>query len=248
LFRSRNANAPIDGVRPDPWFFNITELESTARSVNQSMQADLFFNYPRRRVSANLSYAYGKTMDETDGVLSLPPDHFDGTSEWGPARGDVRHRVNASLNSDLPGHFRVSANFRAQSALPYNITDGTDANGDGVYNERPAGVTRNVARGAGARNVDLTLTWDFSVGQRPPENSTSSGRNGAQRQPTPSSRLPAAARDSYIFRIEVFARAANVLNLVNPQNFSGVLTSPFFGLPTSAGSARRVVLGTRVWF
>ena len=40
----------------------------------------------------------------------------------------------------------------------------------------------------------------------------------------------------------------NVLNLVNPLNFSGVLTSPFFGLPTSASNARRVVVGTRVWF
>jgi hypothetical protein len=55
-------------------------------------------------------------------------------------------------------------------------------------------------------------------------------------------------RDNYIFRFEVFARASNVLNLVNPQNFSGVLTSPFFGQPTSGGAARRVVLGTRIWF
>jgi hypothetical protein len=50
------------------------------------------------------------------------------------------------------------------------------------------------------------------------------------------------------FRIELFARATNALNLVNPQSYSGVLTSPFFGLPTSAASARRVTLGTRVWF
>jgi hypothetical protein len=27
-----------------------------------------------------------------------------------------------------------------------------------------------------------------------------------------------------------------------------VLTSPFFGRPTSAAAARRIVVGTRVWF
>jgi hypothetical protein len=250
LFRSHNANAPVDGVRPDPSVLNVTELESTARSLNESVQADLFVNYPPRRLSANVNYAYGKAMGETDGVFSLPPDRVDVTGEWGPTRGDARHRVSASLNSDLPGQFRVSANFRAQSALPYNITTGADANGDGVHNERPAGVTRNSGRGEGTQNLDLTLTWRLDLGQRQPADSARSG--GDQNRPTPprgaSVRLPAAARDNYLFRFEVFARASNVLNLVNPQNFSGVLTSPFFGQPTSASPARRVVLGTRIWF
>ena len=59
---------------------------------------------------------------------------------------------------------------------------------------------------------------------------------------------PAANRNNELFRIEINARANNVLNSVNPQNFSGVLTSPFFGLPTSASVARRIAIGTRVWF
>jgi hypothetical protein len=50
-----------------------------------------------------------------------------------------------------------------------------------------------------------------------------------------------------VFRFEIYARATNALNLVNPQSFSGVLTSPFFGRSTSASGARRVVLGTRFW-
>ena len=51
-----------------------------------------------------------------------------------------------------------------------------------------------------------------------------------------------------VVRLEIFARATNVLNAVNPQRFGGVLGSPFFGLPTSAASARRVNFGTRVLF
>jgi hypothetical protein len=240
ILRSRNANAPVDGVRPDPSVLNITELESTARSLNESIRTELAINYPPSRLSANVVYAFRRALDEADGPFSLPPDNLDLTAEWGPARGDVRHGVNAGVNSDLPGQFRISANFRAQSALPYNITTGADANGDGVHNERPAGVTRNSGRGAGTKNLDLTLTWRLDIGRRQPLDLSST--SAIQKPPAP------VRRDDYVFRLELFAQGYNVLNVVNPQNFSGVLTSPFFGQPTSAGAARRVVLGTRIWF
>jgi hypothetical protein len=149
----------------------------------------------------------------------------------------LRHSLNATLNSDLMLGFRVAANFRAQSALPYNVTAGSDLNGDGIFNDRPPGVTRNSGRGAPTTNLDLTLTWRLSLGQRRAENAAGDRVN---RRPV--------RRDDDLFRFEVFARATNALNTVNLSNFSGVLTSPFFGLPTSAGAARRVAVGTRVWF
>ena len=45
LFRSRDLNAPIDGVRPDPTVRNITLLESTARSKNRSLELNLMLNH-----------------------------------------------------------------------------------------------------------------------------------------------------------------------------------------------------------
>jgi hypothetical protein len=244
IFRSRDANAPVGGVRPDASVRNITELETTARTMNRSLETDVSVNYPPRRFSANLNYVFGTAMGETDGAFALPPDSFDLSGEWGPARNDVLHRVNVSVNSDLPLRFRVNANLRAQSASPYNITTGTDANGDGVNNERPSGVNRNSGRGAGTKNLDVTLTWGLGFGQRP---TIETPRQGGQRRGGPGG-PPAAARNNEIFRFEVFARANNVLNIVNAQNFSGVLTSPFFGVATSAAPARRIVVGTRVWF
>jgi hypothetical protein len=244
LLRSRDANAPINGTRPDPGARNITELESTARSLNESVQLDLSVNYPPRRLSANVNYAFGRAMNETDGAFSLPPDSYDLSLEWGPSRNDVRHRVNASLNTDVRGGFRINATARAQSASPYNITTGTDANGDGANNERPAGAGRNSARGAGTKNLDVTITWGLRLGQRTGVEAPRGGGQGRGRPGVP----PAATRNNELFRFEVYARANNVLNLVNAQNFSGVLTSPFFGSPTSAAPARRVVIGTRVWF
>lgn len=50
------------------------------------------------------------------------------------------------------------------------------------------------------------------------------------------------------FNIEIFAQINNLTNAVNYGGFSGVLTSPAFGLPTSAQAPRRIELGTRLGF
>lgn len=243
LLRSLDANAPVEGVRPNPVFRTISELQTTARSLNESLTLDLSMNYPPRRLSANVNYQYGQAMNETDGAFVLPPDSFDLSQEWGSSRNDLRHRVNASLNSDLMAGFRINAAVRSQSAAPYNITNGFDANGDGVSNERPAGFGRNAGRGQATNNVDFTLTWGLRIGQRAAIETPAPGRGrGSQRS------MPAANRNNEMFRFEIYGRANNILNAVNPQSFSGVLTSPFFGLPTSASAPRRVVLGTRFWF
>lgn len=242
LFRSRDVNAPVNGVRPDPSVRNITELESTARSRNESLEIGFSFNHQPRRFSANVTYTLGEAYNETDGAFTLPPDSDDLSGEWGPSRQDIRRRLNASVNSDLWAGFHVNGNVRLQSAAPYTITTGVDANRDGVNNERPAGVGRNSARAAATTNVDLTLTWGLRVGRRGA--AAGQGRPGG---PPPSvGRRP--NNPNPVFRFEIYARATNASNLVNLQSFSGVLPSPFFGRPTSASAARRVVLGTRFWF
>ena len=50
------------------------------------------------------------------------------------------------------------------------------------------------------------------------------------------------------YAVELFAQAYNALNHVNALNYSGVLTSPFFGQPTSATAPRRLEIGTRLTF
>ena len=151
--------------------------------------------------------------------------------------------MTASLNSDLMAGFRVNASVRSQSAAPYNITTGIDLNGDGVNNERPVSVGRNAGRGQPTNNADFTLTWGLRIGQRAAIEAPRPGNGrGSQRS------MPAANRNNEVFRFEVYGRATNILNAVNPGSFSGVITSPFFGRPTSASAPRRVVLGTRFWF
>jgi hypothetical protein len=242
-FRSLNANAPIDGVRPDPAFANITELESTAKSFAQSLEVGFTFNHQAWGFSSNTTYRLGEAWNETDGALTLPPDSVDLSGEWGPSRQDTRHRLNVSVNSDLWAGLRMNANFRAQSAPPYTITTGLDANGDGVSNERPDGIGRGTERGASTKNLDLSLTWGVNLGRRQPL-----AQQGASEQAQRNRSSRRRSADNSLVRFEIFARASNALNIVNRQRFSGVLQSPFFGQPTSADAARRIVLGTRVSF
>ena len=50
------------------------------------------------------------------------------------------------------------------------------------------------------------------------------------------------------YGVELYAQAFNVLNHTNVLNFSGVMTSPFFGQATSAAAPRRIEIGTRLTF
>ena len=88
----------------------------------------------------------------------------------------------------------------------------------------------NAGRGAGSKNLDLTLTWGIGVGERGQVQPPGRGGQGGNER----------------MRFEIYIRATNVLNIVNPQSFNGVMTSPFFGMPTSASAAGRVVIGSRV--
>jgi hypothetical protein len=85
----------------------------------------------------------------------------------------------------------------------------------------------------------MTLTWGVGVGQRPVRNPPPGGRVANALGPGGNRPVPRV-------RFEVYAQASNVLNDVNLQGFSGVLTSPFYGRATSASAPRRVMLGFRV--
>jgi hypothetical protein len=50
------------------------------------------------------------------------------------------------------------------------------------------------------------------------------------------------------FRMEFYAQAFNVFNHTNLSSFTGVQTSPFYGLPTAALPGRRMEFGTRFNF
>ena len=154
------------------------------------------------------------------------------------------------LNMGLVKGIRLGATFNASSAPPYNITTGFDDNGDSVSNDRPLGVTRNSARGAGQFNLGTRLSWGFGWG-KPRATNAMGPRIMAVRVRDDSEALgqmPLGGMSGKRWRTELYVQAYNLLNHTNPVNFTGVQTSPFFGHATSALPARRIESGLRFSF
>ncbi len=268
MLRSVNVNAPVQGVRPDPLVGNISELRSTGERAQDRVNLAVNVRVPNRRIFGNVMYQWASTRNVADGPLSLPSNSADPDADWGPAMQDIRHRVFFMANFPLWAGVRAGFNLQASSGRPYNITTGVDTNGDTVFNDRPAGVARNSARAAAQVNADLRLTRSFNLGgllKGGPEGVPAGG-------PPPPMPMPGGASaqrgmgggpgggggdgpqmvvmegSNSRYRLDLYANFQNVFNRTNLNAFSGNLLSPYFGVATSAGPARRIELGATVSF
>jgi hypothetical protein len=240
LMRSRNINAPVDGVRPNPLFGDITQFESTGESSSHRLTVG---TRVRMQVAngqpamLNVNYTYGQEKNHADGATSLPSDGLNPDADWGPSRQDVRHRLQMQAQAPILFGVRGNVNLTVNSGVPYNMTTGRDDNDDGVFNDRPVGVGRNSLRGDTTWNLNLNLSRRFSLSGVPVA-------PGAQRFGGPAGRGNAGGGRS----MEVFIQAQNVLNHVTHTGYTGNLLSPFFGLATSVGQPRDVNVGLRFNF
>ena len=76
----------------------------------------------------------------------------------------MRHRIFFNFNTPLARGVRMGLNVQGASALPYNIITGFDTNGDTVFNDREAGVTRNSGRGATQWTANMRLNKSIGLG------------------------------------------------------------------------------------
>ncbi len=255
--RALNENFPEDGVRPDPNYLNIAEIQSIGESNAHGMDLGLNIMIPKRSMFAFVNYTLQKAENDGDSATSLPASNTLAT-EWGPSRNDVRNRLFAMFSTPLPKSFRTNINFRYQSASPYTITLKTDSNGDLLYNDRPAGVGRNSARGEGQVNVDLRLGWTRAFG--PPRTPSGpgdgpvrigggGGRGGGGRGGGGGDMGGGPINpENKRYAIELFAQANNLLNTANYTAYNNIFGAPNFGLPLQSQPPRRIELGMRLQF
>ena len=140
LLRSRNINAPVNGVRPMSNAGNVFQYESTGK-FNQSQ---LIFNVRSNfmdGVSIFSNYAFGRARSDTDGAGTFPANSYDVREEYGRALLDIRHRFVIGGNFEAPFGIGLSPFITFRSGVPFNITNGEDLNGDTLFTERPAFAT-----------------------------------------------------------------------------------------------------------
>ncbi len=249
LLRGTNLNAPVPGgLRPDSTVGNVTNIQSSAYLSAHRLMLGVG---PATFVSGffwSANYLLMKNTNESDSPFSLPVDNFNHRAERGPAANDIRHVFSAFVSRRLFKGLAASAIISANSAPPYNITTGFDDNGDTVINDRPFGIGRNSARGAGRWEIGSRLSWGLNFG---PEQQSTGGPQVRMIRVGPGEGASAptiASGNTKKYRLEFYAQAFNLLNHTNLGAFSGVQTSPFFGRATSAQLPRRFEIGTRFNF
>ncbi len=250
MLRGRNLNAPVNGVRPDRNFANAVEVvndaEQRVHSINLGANI-LALNWKRTILFVN--YTFTKAESNGTGAFSLPANGDDLSTEWGPTQ--PRHRLQGSLQMAPFKDVSFSINARQQSGSPYNVTTGRDNNGDGVFSDRPAGVSRNSAWTTGQWDIGGRLTYAMGFGTRPP----SAGGGGPQGVMIvmggggggPQGGFGGGA-DSKRYQLNFYISGSNLTNHNNYIGYSGVVTSQFFGQPTNVLNPRKVEIGVRFGF
>ena len=110
-----------------------------------------------------LGYTLGSAKTIADN--GTPSDKYNVMADWGPTSNDVRHRFVGNVIYELPFGIQVGGIVSTNSAPPYNIITGTDANRDGDNNDRPTGLDFNAGRGDRYFTADLRASKKFNFGR-----------------------------------------------------------------------------------
>src|SRR4029453_4245828 len=76
-----------------------------------------------KRTTVFFNYTIASLRNNTDGAFILAPlgnQEF----EWGPANGDVRHRLNVNVNNQIVKNLLIGINVNGSSGTPYTIRTG----------------------------------------------------------------------------------------------------------------------------
>lgn len=125
-FRSRNINAPINGIRPNSNVGIIRLLESSGTTQENSF--DLKINGYYKGVNIFGNYLLSDITDDFANALSLPMDNYNLKLERGISNLNQTHRINIGLNFDLFKILNIAPSYRIESGFPYTITTGRDNN------------------------------------------------------------------------------------------------------------------------
>jgi hypothetical protein len=277
LLRTRNINSPLMGepdIRPFPSQGPILQYESTGSLKRHELSVALTGNTSDRFTFYG-SYRLAFAHTDSDAPTTAPANSYDLSGEFSRSAFDQRHQFYFESYVAIPLGIDVVANMFAASGAPFNITTGTDDNGDTLFMDRPAFanagdpaaittafgvfnpgpqpgnriIPRNYGRGPREVSVNLNLSRTFTFGL--PTGSAASDSAGVV---PASSRVDQSARSPFHrladrrYALTLNLDVFNLLNHTNFGEFNGVVTSPLFGQPNRANDARRIHLGVSLSF
>ena len=277
----RDINTPLPGTftglpgsgvfpygTPDPLL-----LFETSGMFKQSQFTIQYNARVNQRLSLFGYYILNRADSNTDGPSSYLSNAYNAQADWGRSIYDQRHRFQLGGSVTLPLDIQVAPNIIIASALPFNITTGTDLNGDTLFLDRPAAKAAGLADNApglvptlwGVFNPDpvhnpgagaVIIPRDLGVGYATVMiNARISRTWGFGERPAPPNQGTAAAGGgNKRFQLTAGIQGRNWINHVNPGPPTGNLSSPYFGQPLNLQSGngstanRRLELNVRLTF
>ena len=118
---------------------------SSSTPIQYQYQSEGVFN--QNQLVTNINYRYNRATifgfyvlnfakSDTAGAGSFGTNPYNLGQDYGRAAFDTRNRLFMGGNVSLPHLVNLSPLMVATSGSPYNLTAGTDVNGDTIYNDR----------------------------------------------------------------------------------------------------------------
>jgi hypothetical protein len=220
-FRSIDANAPAGGgvQRPNPALGQLRQIQSEGYLKGNALELT-FGGKPSKYFSGQVQYTFSRADNNTSGITFFPASSHDPGADWGRSDNDRRHKFDLLASTQPTRFFTLGVALSLYSGKPVNITTGGDDNHDGIINDRPAGVPRNSMAGPGLIDLDLNLAHDFPLSK--------------------------AKNETRVFTVSL--NSFNLLNHPNYLSYTGVVSSPEFGMPVAAQPPRRMQLDLQFKF
>lgn len=248
LYLSRNVNAPINGVRPLGGTQNIYQFSSDGNSTINTVWGNMYLEVGKH---AGFWGSYNLRFQQTDafGAGNFVSNSYNVRADYGRPAQLARQRIYSGGWVNLPFGISTSVFLAAHTATRFNITTGSDNNGDSIYNDRPAFAT-DLTRATVVRTAYGNFDTQPIAGQQIiPINygnapglftlQTQFGKGfGFGKRPTPPPPAPGAPlpkpgskpeKPERPYQLFVSVEAQNVLNHVNAGAPVGQLSSPYFG-------------------
>jgi hypothetical protein len=249
---SRNLNAPLPGtgLRPLGNDENLYQFSSAGQSSRRIFFSNLNLN-PTRRLTIFAFYVRQRIYSDTNSATGFASNSYNVHQDYGPEDSVPSQQLFTGFSWSLPHGVSLQPFLSARGGRPFNVTTGTDLNGDTLYNDRPAFATDlsrasvvhtaigtfdtdplpsqtlvpyNYGRAPAFVWLDLQASEAIHLGPRP--------RAAVATAPAPMTAQGAARHTPRLDRpwtLTFSVEAQNLFNHRNPGPPVGVLSSPFFG-------------------
>lgn len=187
-------------------------LRSNRERTRHRLQAVTRYAFGRQHIAA--TYQWTRARDNGDGPSAYADDAGDRRRGWAPTAGIAPHVASVMGSLWLPGAISLHINEAWSSTVPYNVTSGTDDDGDGLFVER-GDRARNSGRGLRYHSLSLY---------------------GSRRVPVPGQIA------GHRFHVTVGVQATNLLDTRNYTSLVSVAGAGSFGRPLAALPGRSVRL------